>query len=336
MCDSKIAQNLSRRGGKVKRTRDRRWPWIELGVLVLALGIVGLWCWWLAGGARLAHDYAVAGLAGTPGGAASAPTLDQLGHSGDLFGGLNALFAALAFVGVVWAGSLQRRTLLDTQAAYELERDALARQQFESTFFQLLPLVRDLSRGQAGVAVAMAPTSEISGDALLHHLAAVLFARASTAEFGDEAAVVSVLRDMVQTYESEVLVEHSSMLGAYFRALYQLLSLIDRQSELVLDPQEKVRYANIVRGQIPESLLLMLAVSSLTRRGESFNSLIVRYGLLKHLQPQHRDALRPAFERVFGAQAFLGRQEREQLANLPPDPLVVGRILTLIREEPPS
>lgn len=304
---------------------------IEAWIFVLLLAVFGLWCWWLVAGARLAYRVAAGA---TPEASASTAVLEQLGQTGDLFGGLNALFAALAFVGVVWAGSLQRRMLLDARAAYELERqanqlerDAIGRQQFEATFFQMLSLVRDLGRQGAG------PMADPPGETSLNHLAAVLFARASTAELHGEAAMVQVLRDMVQTYETDVFGPHSSVLGAYFRALYQLLGLIDRQPDRLLDRDSKVHYANIVRGQIPESLLLMLAVSSLTPRGESFCPLIGRYGLLKHLQPHHRDTLKPAFGQVLGEQAFLGRLGREQITCASPDPVVAQRILTLVREE---
>lgn len=116
---------------------------IEAWIFVLLLAVFGLWCWWLVVGARLAHRVAAGA---PPDTSASAPTLEQLGQMGDLFGGLNVLFAAFAFVGVAWAAGLQRRALLDARAAYEVERRAIARQQFEGTFFHLLTLLREIGQ----------------------------------------------------------------------------------------------------------------------------------------------------------------------------------------------
>jgi hypothetical protein len=307
----------------VKRTDVRRWPWTEISVLALAAGISALWYWWLAGGARLAHRHAVAGLAASPGAAASTPTLEQLGQVGDLFGGLNALFAALAFVGVAWAGLLQHRALLSAQEAYRLERQAMVRQQFEQTFFHLLALSRELSQTTLSPDTAHGPPVMVVGRVrpsplLFDYLAKVVFSAASTPLSVHTSQVLPTglepLGCMLMSYLSgDVQRAHASVLGGYFRALYQLFSLIDGVPDEVMSPTEKARYANIVRGQIPESAVLLLAVNALTDRGCKLAAVIDRHGLLKYLPPRHRPEQSPLLARVYHPTAFIGFQDRRLL-----------------------
>lgn len=271
---------------------------VEVWIFALLMAVLGLWCWWLVAGARLAHRAAAVVV---PEASASAPMLEQLGQMGDLFGGLNALFAAFAFVGVAWAASLQRQALLDARAAYEVERRAIARQQFEGTFFHLLTLLREV--GQESHTL---PT--VAESSTFRQLADVLFASIRTAVPSTPAE--QLLRELVTRYESEVHALHSSALGRYFRALHQTLDLIDSQENTCLSPVDKVRYANIVRGQIPESLLFLLAVNGLRKPGRKTRRLVASYGLLKYLHADHDQRLGDALRRAYGATAFAGHETR--------------------------
>src|SRR5437868_10963910 len=94
-----------------------------LWILILALVVVAVWAAWAMFGARAVYQAVLPSAA-----AASAPTVADLGQLGDLFGGVNALFAALAVAGVFWAALLQRRALIETRQALTEERAATARQ----------------------------------------------------------------------------------------------------------------------------------------------------------------------------------------------------------------
>ena len=70
---------------------------------------------------------------------------------GDRFEAVNALFAGLAFAGVIFAIilqwkelGLQRKELEDTRAEIRGQKETLQKQNFESTFFQLLGLHNDI------------------------------------------------------------------------------------------------------------------------------------------------------------------------------------------------
>ena len=78
--------------------------------------------------------------------------LSDRGTFGDMFGSINALFAGLAFAGIIYAIVLQRRDLELQRKELQLTReelegqkqqlfaqnDTLKRQAFQGTFFQLL------------------------------------------------------------------------------------------------------------------------------------------------------------------------------------------------------
>ena len=80
------------------------------------------------------------------------PKPEHIGQFGDTFGAINALFAGLAFAGVIWAIVLQREELGLQRKELELTRAelkgqkeqlqaqdrTLQKQNFESSFFQLL------------------------------------------------------------------------------------------------------------------------------------------------------------------------------------------------------
>ncbi len=107
--------------------RVRWWPWF-IGVIILwavYLSIIWISNW---------------------------PLEEKKGEFGDTFGALNALFAGLAFAGVIYAIllqqrelklqreelELQRKELEDTRAEIKGQKETLQKQNFESSFFQLL------------------------------------------------------------------------------------------------------------------------------------------------------------------------------------------------------
>jgi hypothetical protein len=88
--------------------RDNKPGWIGRALpVMLFIGVVVLvglaFSWWVFSG--------VEQVARIRWGASRALTIEQLGQTGDLFGGLSAFFAALAFIGVAVASFLQRRSV---------------------------------------------------------------------------------------------------------------------------------------------------------------------------------------------------------------------------------
>ena len=96
------------------------WPFIVASILVIILWLVYLYIIWFSNWLPK----------------------DDKGIFGDTFGALNALFAGLAFAGVIWAIllqrkelELQRKELEDTRAEIKGQKETLQKQNFESSFF---------------------------------------------------------------------------------------------------------------------------------------------------------------------------------------------------------
>lgn len=309
---------------------------LEVGVPIFALAVVVL-LWWLWGtmwapmmrasiatrhegiaaqqvaaprAAASAPDSVSSPVAATPdGGLTTSDYFQQLGQTGDLFGGVNALFASIAVVGVFWAGFLQRRTLIES-------RRAIAEQQFETAFFELLKLTREVAERievrvlnrQRGDSTE-APRLVRTGAAALNALAKRNFDSAGSVPPGTppEGAQEALLRGLVKRYKAQVYSRHPSALGPYFRLLYQTFSLVHDSQ---LSDDRKIRYANIARGQISEGAVLLLALNGLTWRGRKFVQEIERFGLLEHMHPTYLREYGRLLRIAYRENAFRGSSAR--------------------------
>jgi len=72
--------------------------------------------------------------------------IEQAGQWGDTFGAINALFGGLAFSGVLATLLIQQRELTKQQEQIQSAELQQHLQRFDSTFFQLLMLLRDLRK----------------------------------------------------------------------------------------------------------------------------------------------------------------------------------------------
>lgn len=222
------------------------------------------------------------------------------GTWGDMFGGINALFSGLAFVGVIYAILLQREELqlqryelVSTRAELRGQREANERQNefistqvFENTLFQMLSVLNNvidaidrrgtnatlLSKGRDAIG------SFFRTFAAVYRNEAIRLAKAAGRRSEDQEEFSP---DPVLTYDS-FYKKYGHELGHYFRLLYNIFKFIDESSV-----DDKRRYSNIVRAQMSDLEAAMLFYNSLTTRGENFRKYIDRYGLLKFVQDDY-------------------------------------------------
>lgn len=234
----------------------------------------------------------------------------QLGQTGDLFGGVNALFAAMALIGVFWAATMQWRSL-------EEGRRAASEQRFETMFFELLRLTREVLERIEVVAPNMLPTDVIGmrtqepvikiGASALNEIARTHFSGFPVSR--DEALRAFYLQQLVNEYKNSVYRAYPSALGPYFRLLFQTFDLV---ASAKIDEDTRVRYSNIARGQISDGAVILLALNGLTWRGRKFVPLIERFGLLEHMHQRYLRDFRPFFRMAYRERAFQGSELRAQ------------------------
>ena len=298
---------------------DRVPSWL---IFILALAFaLAVWLWWVSIGIGVVHKQVSAfappqvSVSASAAIAASAPdrasAMAELGQAGDAFGGANAFFAAIAGGLVLWAGVLQSRSLNEARtatrqagAAYEEERLLNRREQVSTTFFQMLALNRELvERIDNGLKTG---DTNRTGAAALDHFAHELDRRL-------EERGISITPEESQashiatTYIGTIYDAHPSQLGPYFRLLFQTFKLI---ADSDLNDATQIQLANVVRGQISEGAVLLLAANGLTERGFKFIPLIEKFGLLEHMHAKYRNKYKKGLLHGYRQRAFMGSKER--------------------------
>lgn len=217
-------------------------------------------------------------------------TLEESGQSGDMFGGVTALFSGLAFAGLIFTLFVQKQELryqrkelshlvteqretkghLKDQATHlKSQSDFIERQIFENNFFQLLS---SFNIYVLNTKVAWTETTFEGHDAY-GHIYGTLNSRVSG--YYDKHADGSV--NFSEQYEG-FLADRKDVLGPYFRQLYNILKFI-RHSGL----EDKKFYSNIVRAQISSSELSLLACNIASIHGsQKLAPLVKEFDLLKH------------------------------------------------------
>ncbi len=201
--------------------------------------------------------------------------LTELGQLGDLFGGFNALFGALAFIGIVYTIFLQRSELNRTQRQMRDSEQATELQRFEATFFQLIETFNSivatfekhnvLTRGPIPVTLA---GREVIADDIDEFIRILKRMRSTPTQEG--------LTTTVSSYDQFYHL-HDMRLAHYFRMLYRILKWLDRA------PKDKTFYAKTLRAQLSSQEVLLLMFNCLHPFGEKMKPLTENYGLLKHL-----------------------------------------------------
>lgn len=227
--------------------------------------------------------------------------LAALGQAGDLFGGVNALFAAFAFAGVAVAAYFQYRTLTITST--------------EPLFFHLLQLHRDAySRLQLSMETHDSLYSSVrnSTPADVAFFTRYIVSRGDLPSLKPKQDGVPFARTdfepLFQAFDTLYL-ENENYLGPYYRAFYHVFNLIDSSA---LSSSEKVRYANIARSTITKDELLLLMLNCSLPRGEGFKKLVEKYGLLKHISTDERNNFldKALAKTMFHENARLAAQDR--------------------------
>ena len=276
MCDHKLKE------GKMSKTSDDAekidwWTWLLFlfRVLVVWVGYWGIvwvgyrWILWIS---------------------ECFPELEKV-QFGDVFGALNALFAGLAFAGVIWAIilqkkelALQREELAGQKEQLEAQNQTLQKQNFESSFFQLLGLHNDIVN-------SMTYDNSHQGRECFDYLLGVFRYNyydvaaedyhAGMAGSPDKARQVR-LQWINDNYE-KFFDKYQSRVGHYFRNLYNVVKFVDEKSDILKDHKAKKFYTNLIRAQLSSYELGLLFYNCLSERRDKFQKLVVKYALLKDM-----------------------------------------------------
>ena len=253
-------------------------------IVCIILGI----CKWMEGAEALGKD---------------AGNIDKMANLGSyLQGSTGSLWALAGFFVVFLAFLIQAIQFSEQRKQFKIQTDSIARQNFESSFFQMLNLhnqivlsMTDVDSNKAGADVAATGRE--------------CFKRWYR-EFKNNPWGIKVIRDMdgTETYENipKTSVErylafyylvHQAEFGHYFRNLYHLIKFVNEAEALKnVDPEKEYlvrrRYTSLVRATLSQYELLFLFYNCASSLGsEQFKPLVKKYELLENFNDA--DLLKP-------------------------------------------
>jgi hypothetical protein len=228
-------------------------------------------------------------------GATDSNLLPSLGQTGDLFGGVNALFAAYAFAGVAVAAYFQHKTFVVVE---QQQKQA----GFEPLFFQLITLNRSLLPNVLG-------EFDMSFGNWVAGLLIGLNKQEWVHELSEETPPAAIVDKSTHFYYTSYK-DAEDDLGPYFRSLYHVFKLIDDSG---LSKEKRIEYADIARAMLSRDELSLMVVNCSSAHGDDFRRLIAKYGILKHLSRSRKEdkaTLRLA-QHSFGPTALMDAKGRE-------------------------
>ncbi|GAA5225115.1 hypothetical protein [Membranihabitans marinus] len=170
------------------------------------------------------------------------------GAFGDMFGAVNALFSGLALAGVIYTILLQSKELSLQRDELKQTRGVFEKQQFESTFFQLLKLQQNIlnevdvhitTRRRGGEIIK--ETTKVGQNALLE------FQKILNSEYVDKSIVDSKVDEakFVQSLIRYFEVDMTNNLTVYFSILSNVIEFADGY-----DHSDKTFYVQLITNQL--------------------------------------------------------------------------------------
>ncbi len=208
------------------------------------------------------------------------------GVFGDSFGALNTLFSGLAFTGIIVSIFLQSVELKETRneiknqgSQFKEQTDALNKQVFENTFFQLIHLHNEIIQS---ISVEH-PTGKFGKWITTSGRAA--FQELYIGKFGEGMFLHELEISAEETpsdtdgYYMLFHEKYGNQLGNYFRNIYQILKFIERSNV-----KDKKFYSNLLRAQLSSYELALLFFNCLSELGKKeFKPLVEKFEFFEHL-----------------------------------------------------
>jgi hypothetical protein len=255
-------------------------------------------------------------------------TLEESGQSGDMFGGVTALFSGLAFAGLIFTLFVQKQELryqrkelsylvteqretkghLKDQATHlKSQSDFIEKQIFENSFFQLLSSFNEY--------IANTKIKEREDTREGHDAYEAIYKKLSRRTNGFVGRPDSGSIIFLEHY-NQFYYENIDDLGPYYRQLYNILKFI-RLSNI----DDSKFYSNILRAQISRSELSLLACNIASSFGsKKMAPLVKEFDILKHCDDAEflkSESWDNYLDNFFTGWDFYDKLESDQLLQYP-------------------
>ncbi len=238
--------------------------------------------------------------------------LNDLGNFGSYLQGTTASFWSLAGLLIIFVAFLAQKQQLQRQETeleeqkqqFKIQNESIKRQNFESSFFQLLNQHRQILT-EMHYRHPFLPSQEgmecfrVWYDQQLRSYYA---GQISRGEITDEKQLA--IRAYEAFYQGR---QHE--LGHYFRNLYHLVKFVNESDALKAenadaDYKNRRRYTSLARAQLSVYELCLLFYNGLCSEGEKFKPLIEKFGFLENLHDRGKILLNPIHENYYDKKAF--------------------------------
>ncbi|MFL0685770.1 MAG: putative phage abortive infection protein [Algoriphagus aquaeductus] len=211
--------------------------------------------------------------------------IDKYNELGDFVGGITAPFLSLvALVLLYLTYKSQKQELSQTRQILTKQTETLNKQQFETTFFNMLNLHHEIvnnidliKKNRTNSAYhyirdqEIPKTTEYGRDCFRTFFDGFKNAYNKIEKTGN-------YKEMINKSYTIFYKLHQSDLGHYFRNLYHIFKLINKS-----DLKNKKDYASLVRAQLSSHELLILFYNGLSYQGEKFKELCEEFQILKNM-----------------------------------------------------
>lgn len=226
------------------------------------------------------------------------------GAFGDMFGAVNSLFTGLAFAGVIITIllqrhelELQRKELKSTREEFKIQNRTLKVQRFENTFFQMLSLHHQIVDSMDDIEKKKLSRRQI-GDPIEYKDIPIKGRDVFKIRYKDLSTNLRVdTLDLIENNYISYYEEYvNTNLGHYFRNLYRIIKIIDKNELFTKDLYEnddkifleKYKYTSIIRAQLSDFEVLWLFYNCLSTNGnQKFKPLVEKFTIFKNL-PQDK------------------------------------------------
>lgn len=205
----------------------------------------------------------------------------SFGEWGDFFGGvLNPILTFLTFMGLLITIVIQQTELKESRKEFKRSADALddqskslKKQNFESTFFQMLSLHNDIVNS---VDLVEKESGNITKGRDCFRVFYTRLARLYR-ETKNKGKGKYPPESIAQVSYTLFWKDHQAELGHYFRYLYNLIKFVD-ESEF-----SEGLYIKLIRAQLSDQELFLLFYNSISVQGQKFRSYIEKYELFDNM-----------------------------------------------------
>ncbi len=246
---------------------------------------------------------------------AKASTVSGAGSWGDTFGAFTALVSTAGTFLVVATLRLQQIALRDQQAAFSAQLDDTHRERFESSFFELLRLLRQL-RDDLSYSFSKEYVNMSVNSALAHGRTSSAHSYKTARGYLAIRAVSIEIRfwirehgkgdlsreDLGGIYMKRLQDRVEASFSPYFRMIYTILDRL--RSDTRLTAEEKYRYSNLLRSHLTSQDIGLIAVNSTAPIAKDLFDLLVEFRMLKYLPPS---SLERRIRKIFPSVAFEAR-----------------------------